>query len=159
MAFGGSGFFSIAIEDMLDNTTAFNWGGGTWKVALYPNSITPDFTVTAANSAYGATATPWATGNELTGGNWTAGGYTLTTAAANNEQPAAGQVQLDATDVSQTGTTITNARGCLIYQDNLTTPVADQGLLVVDFGSDFSTSSGTFAITWDANGVAYFDVW
>lgn len=158
MAWTGSGFFTISIEDHFINAVAFNWEGGTWKVSLFPNSITPDYT--AARTAIGYnTGTVWTSGNELTGGNWTAGGYTLAGMTVTPESPAAGQVKLDATDVSQTGTTITNARGCLIYMDSLTTPQADQGLLAVDFGSDFSTSSGTFAITWDTNGVAYFDVW
>jgi hypothetical protein len=75
------------------------------------------------------------------------------------ESPAAGQVILDATDVSETGTTLSAARGALIYAGSITTPVADQGFIVVDFGGDYTTTAGTFAITWSASGVAYFDVW
>lgn len=156
MAFGGSGFFTQTIADILGNTTAMDWGAATWNIALFNNTATPDFTVTAANTAYGVGV--WAT-NEVTGTGWAAGGPTLTTATPVKESPAAGQVILDATDVSQTGTTLSAARGALIYMGSLTTPVADQGLLVVDFGSDYSTTAGTFAITWDTNGVAYFDVW
>lgn len=158
MAFGGSGFFTISIEDIFIDAVAFDFETGTWKLALFPNSITPDFTVARTAAMYGAGGV-YTTGAELTGGNWTAGGYTLAGTTVTPESPAAGQVKLDATDVSQTGTTISAARGCLIYKDSLTTPQADQGLLVVDFGSDYSTSSGTFAITWDTNGIAYFDVW
>lgn len=156
MAFGGSGFFTASIADIFGNTAAIDWGTGTWNIALFSNSATPDFTVASANTAYGVGV--WAT-NEVTGTGWSAGGPALTTSSPEAEQPAAGQVRLDATDVSETGTTLTAARGALIYMGSLTTPVADQGLIVVDFGQDYSTTNGTFAITWDTNGVGYFDVW
>ena len=156
MAFGGSGFFTASIADILGNTAALDWGSATWNIALFSNSATPDFTVASASTAYGAGV--WAS-NEVTGTGWSAGGPTLATSAPATESPAAGQVKLDATDVSETGTTLSAARGALIYMGSLTTPVVDQGLLVVDFGGDYSTTNGTFAITWDANGVAYFDVW
>lgn len=156
MAFGGSGFFTATVADVFGDTADMDWGGGTWNIALYNNTATPDFTVTSANTAYNAGV--WAS-NEVTGTGWSAGGPALTTSAPETEQPAAGQVRLDATDVSESGTTLSNARGALIYMGSITTPVADQGLLVVDFGSDYSTTNGTFAITWHANGVAYYDVW
>lgn len=161
MAWAGSGFSSQSIMDILGNTAELDWGSGTWNVALFPNTITPDYTVTAANFAYNAGV--WTAAAELDDpANWPTGGPALTWGSATAltiESPAAGQVKLDADDVSQSSTTITDARGCLIYMGSIATPVADQGLLAVDFGSLFSTTNGTFAITWDANGVAYFDVW
>jgi hypothetical protein len=123
-------------------------------VALFPNTITPDFTVATASFAYDAGV--YTSGAELTGGSWPAGGYTLVSPSVTAEQPAAGQVRFDANDVSQATTTIVDARGCLLYSD---TEASDTGLLVVDFGSAFSTTNGTFAITWDSNGIAYFDIW
>ena len=158
MAFGGSGFFTISIKDILESTAILDWTAGTWNVALFPNSITPDYTVTAANTAYDTGV--WTAAAELdSGGDWPTGGPALASQAVDAEQPGAGQVRLDAADVSQVNTTLTNARGCLIYMGSIGSPVVDQGLLSVDFGSDFSTTNGTFAITWDTNGVAFFDVW
>ena len=156
MAFSGSGFFTASLVDLFAQTAAIDWGTATWNIALFNNSATPDFTVASANTAYGVGV--WST-NEVTGTGWSAGGPTLTTAAPEAEQPAAGQVRLDATDVSETGTTLSAARGCLIYMGSLATPVVDQGFVVVDFGADYSTTAGTFAVTWDANGVGYFDIW
>ena len=156
MAFGGSGFFTQSLVDLFIQTAVIDWGTATWNIALYNDTATPDFTVTAANTAYGVGV--WAT-NEVTGTGWAAGGPVLATTAPVKESPGAGQIIFDATDVSETGTTLVNAEGCLIYMGSLAAPVVDQGLLVVDFGAAYSTTAGTFAVTWDANGVAYFDVW
>lgn len=156
MAFAGSGFFTASVADVFANTAALDWGLATWNIALFNDTAAPDFTVASASTAYGVGV--WAT-NEVTGTGWSAGGPALVTSSPEAEQPAAGQVRLDATDVSETGTTLSAAEGCLIYMGSLTTPVADQGLIVVDFGAPYSTTAGTFAITWDTNGVAYFDVW
>ncbi len=156
MAFGGSGFFTQSFVDLIDGTALLLWGSATWNIALFNDTATPDFTVTAANSAYGVGV--WAT-NEVSGTGWSAGGPTLVTTSPVKESPAAGQVIMDATDVSETATTLVNAEGCLIYRGSLTTPVVDQGLIVVDFGAAYSTTNGTFAVTFDTNGVAYHDIW
>jgi len=155
MAWSGSGFSTEALADLIDDTLAFAWGSVTWNVGLWPSTITPDFTASAATFAYDAGV--WTAASELDDpANWPTGGPALVTSAPEAEQPAAGQLRLDATDVSQASTTIAAARGCMIYKGSLG---GDNGLLAVDFGSDFSTTNGTFAITWDTNGVAYFDVW
>ncbi len=158
MAWSISGFFSESIADFFTNTVDWTWDAGTWNVALYDNTITPDYTVTAANCAYAVGQ--WVVGGEVDDpADWPAGGPALAGGSVTKESPAAGQVKLDATDQSEVNTTLTNARGCLLYMGSLATPVVDQGLLAVDFGSLFSTTNGTFAITWDTNGVAFFDVW
>lgn len=159
MAWSISGFFSQSISDILGDVAAIDWDGGTWNVALFPDTITPDFTVAAAATAYDTGV--WTAAAELDdGANWPTGGPALAGRSLTIESPGAGQVKLDATDVSQTNTTLTDARGVLLYMGSLAAPVVDQGLLAVDFGSLFSTVNGTFAITWAVtNGVAYFDVW
>jgi hypothetical protein len=43
--------------------------------------------------------------------------------------------------------------GCLVYDDTLTTPVADQGLSYHYFGGTQSVTSGTFTIVWNASGI------
>jgi hypothetical protein len=155
MAWGGSGFSTEVLADILGNDIALDWPTDTWKVALFPNTITPDYTVAVASFAYDAGV--WTAAAELDDpANWPTGGPALVSPAVDAEQPAAGQVRLDANDVSQASTTITDARGCLVYDD---TDASDTGLLAVDFGSLFSTTNGTFQIAWDTNGVAYFDVW
>ncbi len=156
MAWTISGFFTQGIADIFADTVAFDWTSGTWNVALFNDTAVPDFTVTAALSAYGAGV--WAS-NEVSGAGWAAGGPVLAGGSLTKESPGAGQTKLDATDQSETSTTLVAAEGCLLYKGSLASPVVDQGLLAIDFGAPFSTTNGTFAITWDTNGVAYFDVW
>lgn len=155
MAFGGSGAFTATLADILNNVTAFDLSDDTFNLALFSNSATPDFSVTSANTAYGAGV--WSS-NEVTGTNWSAGGVALSGNAITANSPGAGQVKWDCTDVSVNSVTVALARGCLIYNATVSTPVDDQGLLVVDFGSDYSATNGTFAITWDSNGVWYHDI-
>ncbi len=88
MAFGGSGFFTQSLVDILDATALLTWGSATWNIALFNDTATPDFTVTAANSAYGVGV--WAT-NEVTGTGWAAGGPVLATTAPVKESPGVGE--------------------------------------------------------------------
>jgi hypothetical protein len=141
--------------DILNNTCAMDLGSDSFKLALFSNSATPDFSVASASTAYGAGV--WAT-NEVTGTNWAAGGVALASNALTANSPAAGQVKWDATDVSEATVTVAAARCAFVYDDTLATPVADQGLLLIDFTADFSATAGTFAITFDANGLFYIDV-
>jgi hypothetical protein len=43
--------------------------------------------------------------------------------------------------------------GCLVYDDTLTTPVADQGVCYNYFGGTQSVTAGTFTIQWGAPGI------
>lgn len=157
MAWSGSGVFTSTIRDILDQTTAIDLNTSTFNLALYNNSVTPDFDATSANTAYGAGT--W-TGNEVTGTNWSAGGVALSTPTLTGASPAAGQLKWDAVDVSESNTTIAAAfYGCLIYDATVSTPVNDQGLVAVYFGgTGYTTSSGTVSITWDTNGIFYIDL-
>ena len=51
--------------------------------------------------------------------------------------------------------TITNARCALIYADAL---AGDNAICLVDFGDDYSSSAGTFLITWNASGIFTLDL-
>lgn len=99
----------------------------TFKVALYTSSATLDATTTA----YSAT-------NETSGTGYTAGGNTLTAVAPTSSGTTA---FTDFNDTSWTTATIT-ARGALIYNNTQ----SDKAVAVLDFGSDKSSSSGTFTI-------------
>jgi hypothetical protein len=43
--------------------------------------------------------------------------------------------------------------GCLVYDDTLTTPVADQGVCFNYFGGTQSVTSGTFTVVWNVLGL------
>ncbi len=151
MAWSNSKIFRQAIADALGNTTALDLGGGTVKAALYNNSITPSQDVSAANSAYNAGV--WANTNELTSSTqWPAGGIALSGKVL--DVATAGVVMFDATDVSVSGVTISGAFGALHYQDDLTTPVADQGVCFNYFGGTQTVTAGQFNIVYHANGIA-----
>jgi hypothetical protein len=116
------------------------------KGALFTDSLTPDFN--AANPYFGSA--PY-TSNQVSGTGYTAGGATLT---GTSLAAAAGLLTFDATDLSWASSTITNAEGLIIYADGLTNKDV---LAALDFGGPYSTSNGTFAITFNAAGIWYID--
>lgn len=155
MAWSASGGFRQFFTDYFNNTNAFwtpalpNLNLETHRVALFTNSVTPDFDCTAAASQYGAGGT-WTTGNESSGSGYTAAGSLLTTTAVTSV--AGGITMWDADDVAWTTVTVT-AYGCLIYADSLSSPVTDQGIMAVYFGGAFTTTAGNFTIQWSASGI------
>jgi hypothetical protein len=106
-------------------------GGDTFKIALYTSA-----------ADLGAATTAYSTTNEVTGTGYTAGGNTLTNVDPTSSGTTA---YTDFADTTWSASTIT-ARGCLIYNDSLTTPVVDASVQVHDFGSDQSSSAGDFTI-------------
>ena len=110
-------------------TTTTTGSGNTFKVALYTSSAT----MSASTTAY-------ATTNEVSGTAYTAGGNTLTNVTPTTSSTTA---LTDFADTTWSSSTIT-ARGALIYNAS----VSDKAVLVLDFGSDKSSSSGDFTITF-----------
>ena len=107
----------------------------TLKIALYTSSAT----LGAATTAYSAT-------NEISGTGYTAGGETLTSTTVATTGTTA---YFDADDPTWTSASFT-ARGALIYNSTN----ADKAIAVLDFGGDFTVSSGTFRIVFPAAGAA-----
>lgn len=150
MAWSSSKIFSTYITDALNRTAAFDMNSDTFKVALFNNSITPDQTVAAANTAYNAGQ--WANTNEVTSSSqWAAGGVALGSVTSTF---ASNVYTFDAADTaSSSGATLSNVYGCLIYDDTLTTPVADQGVCYIYFGGANSVTNGTLTVQWNASGI------
>lgn len=145
-----SGLFVATFVDALDTTQlAIDLDLDTHKVALFNNSVTPDFDAVAASAAYGAGV--WAT-NEVSGTGYTAGGALLTGTTFTG---AAGIATFDATDASWTTSTITNARGALVYADVL---AGNNAIVCINLGADYSTSAGTLLVTWAAAGLFALDL-
>jgi hypothetical protein len=173
MAWTKSGLYITTITDLLTlvaltGGTAATAGTGpfkslTNKIALHSNALTDG----TAPINFSAASPIWANTSEVSGTGWAAGGVLFSAAAAGatsvaptfSESPA-GSIMYDMTDVSVATTTLTNARGCIMYADSLTAPApqVDAMLVAVTFGADFSTVAGTFAITWDALGVFAMDI-
>jgi len=151
MAWTNSKIHRPYIADMIDNTAEFDFAADVIKAALYNNSITPDNDVTAANSAYNVGQ--WATANEVyEAGQWAQGGVAL--ASKTVSVAVADTVTVDAADTaSGSAADLSGVYGCLVYDDGLTTPVADQGLCYNYFGGSNTVVNGTFTVIWAATGI------
>ena len=127
-------------------TKAFNkevdWDTDTIKVALVSSSYTPN----QDSDDYWDDVSSY----EVTGTGYTAGGATLASKTVGYTS-GTNVTKFDAADVSWTSSTIT-ARYAVVY---LSTGSSSTSVLIayVDFGSDQSSSSGTFSISWSASGI------
>jgi hypothetical protein len=132
MAFSGNFMCTSFKKELLEGVHNFkSSGGNTFKLALYTNSAS----FTAATTAY-------TTSNEVSAsGTYSAGGGTLTNV---NPTTSSTTAFTDFNDLSFTSATIT-ARGALIYNDSAS---GDPSVVVLDFGSDKTSTSGTFSIVF-----------
>lgn len=129
MAFTGNYMCTSFKTELLTATHDFtNSTGNTFKIALYDNNAS----FTAATTAYTAT-------DEVSGTGYTATGETLTNVTPTSSGTTA---FTDFADVTWSAATIT-ARGALIYND---TAAGDPSVVVLDFGSDKSSSAGDFQV-------------
>jgi hypothetical protein len=103
-----------------------------FKIALYTSAANLD-----------ASTTVYTTSNEVTGTGYTAGGNTLTGATVTLTGTTA---FVDFSDTSWSTATIT-ARGALIYNSSKSNKAA----IVLDFGSDKTSTGGTFTIQMPVN--------
>jgi hypothetical protein len=150
MAWSGSGLFTATLIDVLDaSQLAIDLSLTTNKWALFTNSVTPDFDAAVASAAYGAGV--WAT-NEVSGTGYTVGGAAV---ASPTLTATGGVITFDQADTSWASSTITNARGGLLYADAL---AGNNAICAINFGADYSTSNGTFLIQWSASGVWTLDL-
>jgi hypothetical protein len=106
----------------------------TIKMALYISAATLD-----------ASTTVYSTSNEVSssGTNYTAGGNTLTGATVSLSGTTA---FVDFADTSWASAAFT-ARGALIYNSSK----SNKAIAVLDFGSDKTSTSGTFTVQMPAN--------
>jgi len=117
--------FKSELMQALHNFTTST--GNAFKIALYTSSATLDATTTA----YSAT-------NEVTGSGYAAGGNTLTNVTPTTSGTTA---YTDFADTTWSTATIT-ARGALIYNSTN----SDRSVVVLDFGSDKTSTAGDFTI-------------
>jgi len=135
MAFSGNYMCTSFKQQLLQAKHDFTAStGDSFKLALYTNSATFD-----------ASTTDYTVTNEVSGTGYTAGGGALT----NVTPTTSGTTALtDFDDLTFSSSTIT-ARGALIY--NTTTGSGTgttDSIVVLDFGSDKSSSAGDFTIVF-----------
>lgn len=134
MAFTGNFMCTSFKKELLQGVHNFTAStGNTFKLALYTNSAS----FTAATTAYTSS-------NEVgASGSYAAGGGALT----NVTPTTSGTTALtDFADITFTSATIT-ARGALIYNDSA---AGDPAVVVLDFGSDKTSTAGDFTIVFPA---------
>ena len=131
MAFTGNFMctsFKVEILKAVHNFT--NSTGNTFRCAMYTNSAS----FTAATTAYTAT-------NEVSGTAYVAKGNALVNVTPTSTSTTA---FTDFSDTTWSSSTIT-ARGAMIYNDSAS---GDPSVVILDFGSDKSSSSGDFTIVF-----------
>ena len=126
-------------EELLKGNHDFD-GGATYKIALFTSSKTVSV----------SDPTSYNTTNQISGTNYTAGGNTLA-------NPAVGRTGttsfVDFDDTSWTTATFT-ARYAQIYQSSGGAASGNNSVLVLDFGGDFTATSGTFTIQFPSAGTS-----
>ena len=131
MAFTGNFMCtSFKVELMTATHNFTNSTGNTFNIAMYTNSAS----FTAATTAYTAT-------NEVSGAGYVAKGNTLVNVTPTSSSTTA---FTDFGDSTWSSSTIT-ARGAMIFND---TASGDPSVVILDFGSDKSSSSGDFTIVF-----------
>lgn len=153
MAWSNSKIFSAFVTDAFNDTANMNIDGDQIEAALFDNTITPSQTVASASSAYNAGV--WASGGVLDATGWPAIGRPL---ASITSTFASNVYTYDAADTvsANSTTTLTNAFGCLVYNNTIAAPVAKQGICFNYFGGANSVVAGTFTIVWNASGIMAF---
>ena len=107
----------------------------TLKIALYTSSANLD-----------ASTTAFTTSNEISGSGYSSGGVELTNRTVSTSGTTA---FFDADDPTWTSASFT-ARGALIYNSTN----SNKAIAVLNFGGDFTVSSGTFRIVFPAAGAS-----
>ena len=124
--------YNSAIDDM--SRGAIDFDTDTFKAMLVTSSYTPNKDTDLKRSAVT---------NEVTGTGYTAGG--VTTACTVTKDTANDKVTLQFAAVSWAASTIT-ARALVIYKSLGGASSADALVAYNDFGSDVSSTAGTFSV-------------
>ena len=137
MAFNGNFMCTSFKKELLYGAHDFDASSGdTFKIALYTNSATLN-----------ASTTAYATTNEVSGTNYSAGGQALTPV----DPTSSGTTALtDFTDETWSNATIT-ARGALIYNTTPNTTsisLTSPAVIVLDFGGDKTSTAGNFTVVF-----------
>jgi hypothetical protein len=135
-------WYGLPIQYSFDGTDSVDWDTNTIKVSLHTSSYTPN---EDTHDYVADLSAEVANGNGYTTGGVTLGSKTVTLDTTNN------RLELSAANAQWTSASFT-ARYAVVYKSTGNSATA---LLLgyVDFGGDETVSSGTFTITWDAEGI------
>ena len=163
MTFSTSYIPASTIRDAVNNTIALALGptssGDTLYIALFSSSMPGN--IMTDDPAHYNVGSYLSSSYEIYGTGWAQGGIALTTPSTDTVNSAGLQgvttstqtssagvgINFTAGPVSQTGTTLVSAYGCAIWDHTISGTVGPV-ICAITFGGAFSTSAGTFAITW-----------
>lgn len=138
-----SGVYGPFIRDAINNAKAFALNASdVVKYQFVADAYTPNFDTHDEEADIT---------NEVTGTGYTTGGEALTTPTFTI---GAGVATFDAANVSLASTTLASVEGVVLFDDTI---AGDPLLCAVDFGTAYSTTAGTFAVTWNAAGIFTID--
>jgi len=148
-----SGLYALSMEQNLEQVAAFavdfnDTTADRFKCLLTTASYSPNY---STHSLY-SDVTDQVPGT----GGYVTGGESLTSITF---ATSGGTITWDAADVEWTSSTISAAAFAVIYDNTLGGSLANRPLICcIDFGGAFSTTSGTFKITWNASGIFTLDL-
>jgi hypothetical protein len=154
VAWTEGGIYAAVLSLNLSGTTGPPWDLTTNSFFLTSNSDAPNFAQAAASAIYAAT-------NEVTGTGWAAGGIACSALGAGATSiapalsvtgPGPSVLVWNASPVSVAATTITGAFGGYFYWAAGGTQYKYIGIWFG--GAGYSTTAGTFGITWPGSGIA-----
>ncbi|MFE3452374.1 hypothetical protein ACFXJ8_25970 [Nonomuraea sp. NPDC059194] len=124
---------------------ALNLAIATHKLALYDNTITPNF----------GTDQSYSTTGEIVGTGYTAAGKAILSGTLTVVTAGGTFATWDGADVQWDASTLTGVRGGLIHADALT---PKRLILGVDFVSTYQTNDGTLLVAWNSLGIGRINV-
>jgi hypothetical protein len=138
MAISSSGAFYLTFRDIYLNDTAVDMVADAITMALYTNSITPNFDTNTGKGAAPFNANEVGTATALTSPAFSV--------------IATNKLKYTSSPVAFPSATFTGARGGLLFDDTITTPVADPVLVLLNFGADFGVTAGVLTVTPHTDG-------
>lgn len=137
-----SGVYGPFLEAIGDNDKAIDLTADTHKYEFVSDSYTPDFNTHDEEADIT---------NEVTGTGYTTGGEAV---VAPSWVTSSGFQAFDHNDISLPNTTLSLVEGIVEFDDTI---AGDPLLVAVDFGTSYSTSNGTFAVTLNGSGLWRID--
>lgn len=142
MAWGGSGWYAdLLVDAMGASQFPLDLDDDTHKIALYDNTITPDYS--AADQSYSTTG-------EIVGTGYTAGGLAIASSTFTVTTVGSIYATWDGNDAQWPGSTLTGVRGAVAYADAET---PKRRILGIDFLSAYTTNDGTLLLAFASVGI------
>ena len=136
-------------------TTFSSLSADTVKAALMNNVGTPDKAAVVGSTGFNTGQWTAATNEVIDATNWVTGGRALASKAFSIDTGSSSICFQAAATAGGGNVTITNAYGCLVYDDTITAgTVAKQAMCYNSFGgSAQGVTAGTFTILWATVGA------